>query len=118
MWVWVVWGYAPQLKGVLAMMKNQEDVVWDNANVPVNIWLSSVDEDDEEYLNGFRFSLQAAIYCPRKDAVYQNNDVIYATTREELQDWLKEKVLPLYKFAVDRIESIINNKKDHLYYWG
>lgn len=88
----------------------------DNANIPVNIFLREVEDDDEE-ANGKKWQLVADNFMPRKGRCSGSAYNVYADTKEELQELVKRHVLPLYQNAIRLLEGIINGTNDGLYYW-
>ena len=93
----------------------------DNANIPVDIWLVPVTEDDS-IPGGLNFEpkfvLRAANYCPRKCNVYDSAYEVYADNREELVNLLNKHVIPLYKTALNILNEMADGTNDGLYYWG
>lgn len=83
----------------------------DDANIPVDIWL-------EQDLETNKWKLWANNYMPRKarlsgEASYE----ALADTREELEDIIKKKIIPLYEVALQKLQAICKRKADNLYYW-
>jgi hypothetical protein len=112
-------------------MKNTGEMSFENAddaNVPVDIWLTEVDQTDDECYkqdeNGFdttesyKFKLRASNYMPRKCRIAEDTYCVYADTREELAAILKKNVVPLYANAAKKIEAMMAGAGDNLYYWS
>lgn len=91
---------------------------FDDANVPVDIWLTEIDEDKESFAEGYRYELKAGCYMPRRGRVEETALNIIASTREELAEIVKKHLLPLYETAVVKINKIISGEEEDLYYWG
>jgi len=103
------------------------------ANIPVDIWLSKYPseepESDEFNYDGkiYNYCLKAANYMPRKDRIAEEAYIALSDDLEELQNVIKNKVLPLYKTAVNVLEHMatLKNFKEtkyglvafSLYYW-
>ena len=94
---------------------------FNDANVPVDIWLSKLDpeseSDKESYGEGFRYRLTTGVYMPRKASVWSEACTILSDNKEELQKIVEKYILPFYKLAVSKIQGIIEGTEDHLYYW-
>jgi len=92
-----------------------------DANIPVDIWIKQRKEDSDwpNEAHDKKWNLHANNYMPRRgccgggDRCYD----IYADTRKELEDIIKNQFLPLYVNAVNILNTMINNKKNNLYYW-
>lgn len=91
---------------------------FDDANIPVDIWLQEMQEGDDYYKDGFRYSFHCANYMPRKGAVAESSCQVYSKDKETLQKAIKKYILPLYQVAVDKINYMITNGASHLYYWS
>lgn len=93
---------------------------FDDANVPVDIWLTKLDldSDDEEVAEGFTHVLRIGNYMPRKARVEGGSCEIFADNKEELQALVKDKVLPIYNKAIAKINGIIDGSNISLYYWN
>lgn len=83
----------------------------DDANVPVDVWLMAPEAGEDEW------ELRAANYMPRKDRVQPEAYITRSTSKEELQSIVRDKILPLYRIAVAKLEAITTGDDDHLYYW-
>lgn len=89
----------------------------DDANIPVNVWLSLTDEDEENKERG-KWQLHAANYMPRRDMVSDEAYHVYSDNKEELDTIVREKILPLYKRAMNLLEEMCSNPEGGaLYYW-
>lgn len=99
----------------------------DCSNIPVDIWLTTSEPNDTIYNeNGDeviipKYKLKASNYIPRKACVGENVFVAYSDNLKELQQLLKDHVIPLYKDALNKLEYISNtnevNDNTNLYYW-
>jgi hypothetical protein len=90
---------------------------FDGANVPVDIWMDELTEDDERYKEGFRFQLRARNYMPRKGYVEENACDILSDNRKELEELIKSYFIPLYQTAFNKLHKIISGEANCLYYW-
>lgn len=101
----------------------------DDANIPCNIFITEVTEDDLEDLMGElqgrddvpegwkpKWKLTADNFMPRK-GLWDGANKYVADTKEELTDLVKEHVLPMYKIAFDAITAMSEGKRDSFYYW-
>lgn len=97
------------------------DIDGDSSNVPVNVWLEAFDADGRPELAKrypwARYQLRAANYMPRKNYVSIGVYLVLAEDVEDLKTLLREKVLPLYKNAVAKIEKMIEKGEGDCYYW-
>lgn len=100
------------------MLLRTEDFDFDDANVPVDIWLTDLSDESEHYKDGYRYLLKASAYMPRKDSVYAGAFEVISDNKEELQLIVKNEILPLYDSARNILLDIIAGKTDFLYYWG
>ena len=89
----------------------------DDANIPVDIWLAELTEDDELYSEGYRFSLKCGNYMPRKGRVEESAVEVYAKNREDIQKAVAKYILPLYQTALKIVTKMVNEGKGDLYYW-
>jgi hypothetical protein len=94
----------------------------DHANVPVNIWIGRVEEDEGHPVPVGTWYLHFQNYMPRKDTVYlaPNEDwatIIYATERADLETIIRKQIKPLYLKAVANIDAMLEGKGEALYYW-
>lgn len=92
----------------------------DDANIPVNIFISKPNEDDEGKHKD-KWTLHADNFMPRKMSACDGYEVV-ADSLEELQAYIKQHVLPLYEIAMKNIDAMINatgheEELPHLYYW-
>lgn len=93
----------------------------DDANIPVNIFITKVEIGDESIPNDLDFvpthRLTASNFMPRKQLVIDCVHEIWADNISELQELVKKCVLPLYEIAVEKLKNIGNGTDDTLYYW-
>ncbi len=90
-----------------------------DANVPVCIFISKVLEG-EAYYGEYEWNLTADNYMPRKNRVASEAYDVYSNDRGVLERIVKERILPLYRAAVTRLERIGEQDKNNttcLYYW-
>jgi len=87
----------------------------DDANVPVSIFLTPVDEDDE-IEKGETHKLTADNFMPRKATAREGAYKAFGT-QTELVEVLKEHVLPLYEIALANIHAMITHGEGDNYYW-
>jgi hypothetical protein len=80
-----------------------------DANIPVNIFLS---EGDNEW------ELTADNFMPRKCLASDGAYKAVAPTREALVEMIRKYVVPLYEIAVLNLQMMIENRNDSLYYWN
>ncbi len=104
----------------------------DDANIPCNIFITAIDENDIEEVDEnwggdeesdgpapsswAKWKLHADNFMPRKglaDGVY----TYVASTKEELMELVKEKVLPSYIIAVKAVTELSEGKRDSFHYW-
>ena len=90
---------------------------FDDANIPVNVFIEKLDDDDEGYDEGFRYILRADNFMPRKNAASDGAVTVRSDNKEELQELVKKHVLPLYETAISMIKKIIDGSGDSFYYW-
>lgn len=89
----------------------------DEANIPVDVWLSLTSEEDENREKG-KWCLRAANYMPRRGTVSSDAYSVYSDNKEELNAIIREKILPLYRKAMDLLENMaFSSKGGSLYYW-
>lgn len=95
----------------------------DDANIPCNLFISELDEEDaqsakDEHELDFipKWELRFDLFMPRK-GLMDSAGTYFAETREELQQLVKEKILPSYKIAFDAITAMAEGKRDDFYYW-
>lgn len=91
---------------------------FDDANIPVDIWLHTLTEDDTEYTDGFRYKLTASNYMPRKQRIEEEALSIISDNKEELQALIKEKIIPIYQKAIDVLNKMVDGTTNNLYYWN
>lgn len=91
-----------------------------HANIPVDIWLTPVDESESDVEVDFvpKYSLTASNYMPRKGVVDEGAYQYYADNREELVELVNKHVMPLYKNASVRLAGICSGINNSLYYWS
>lgn len=84
---------------------------------PVDTWLSPTSEDDENREKG-KWCLRAGNYTPRRGTVSGDAYSVYSDNKEELNAIIREKILPLYRKAMDILENMaFSSKGGSLYYW-
>lgn len=99
------------------MILRTEDFNFDDANVPVDIWLDELSDESEHYKDGYRYQLRASAYMPRKDSVYTGAFEVISDNKEELQLIVKNEILPFYETARNILLDMIAGKAECLYYW-
>ena len=90
----------------------------DDANVPVDIWLTKRNENDEEHPG--KWQLRANNYMPRKACLGgERSYCAISDDREVLAALVRKHWLPLYQIAVEILTEMRPNKDDNarLYYW-
>lgn len=75
----------------------------DDANIPVNIFYEN---------HGLYWTLTADNFMPRKGRCNDCSYELQAHTKEELVAYVQKYVLPLYRTALELVES-----GNDLYYW-
>ena len=97
----------------------------DDANVPVTIFVSRVDEDDiDEYpdLEGqVAWTLTASNFMPRKGVVCEGAYRLLSDDRDELVAAFQQRALPVYKDActcIARLDKADADGESYLYYWS
>lgn len=101
----------------------------DDANIPVNIFITEIVDDDERYvpdpeeedeaLRSFnpKWALSADLFMPGKNRSFEGGVKYLADTKEELHELVKEKILPTYKIAMEAITAIGEGARTSFYYW-
>lgn len=92
----------------------------DAHNIPVDIWILPVGENDGPIpaeAEGMGWALYADDYMPRKSCNATNAYRVYADSREELAALVRDHVLPLYRNAIAKLEAMVDGSGDSLYYW-
>lgn len=90
----------------------------DSLNVPVSIALEKLEEDELERGETNVWMLSWSNYQPRRDIIAEDKSfVIYADNREELARIVGEKIVPLYKNALDQVMNIYAGTNNYLA-WG
>ena len=88
----------------------------DDANIPVNCFISPPDDWDEDFddleAKG-KWQWRADNFMPRKSAVVGEAYRIAADTREDIVAAVQKHVVPLYSAAIENLENDGTN-----YYWG
>lgn len=87
----------------------------DDANVPVNIFISEVEEgdyDEDDQPDWATHVLTASNFMPRKGRVASNTHLVFADNEEELRTLVQRHVVPIYEQALERLKT-----KSTLYYW-
>ncbi len=82
----------------------------DDANIPVNLFTSKV-----KHKGKVKYRLSYDFFMPRKGMA--EGGFLLADTKEELQEFIKKNILPLYKIAFDAVTAISEGKRDSFYYW-
>ena len=90
---------------------------FDDANVPVDLWLIELDDDTEAYDEGFRWKLTVGNYMPRKSRVEEAVCEYIGVERQPLADIVSTHVLPLYRSALACLEAVVAGEDSSLYYW-
>jgi len=81
------------------------------SNIPVDIWLK---HDDQTGL----WVLSADNYMPRRGCLGGPDSYeFFSESRDELVEILKNKILPIYINALAKINAIIKDEEECLYYW-
>ncbi len=91
---------------------------FDDANIPVDIWLSKLKADDEHYEAGHRFRLKCGNYMPRKGHVEEVAVEVLSDNLEELQALVRGRIIPIYQIAMRKLEKMAEGKCNNLYYWS
>jgi len=81
-----------------------------DANIPVHCFLFE-DEDEDEKLTGL-YRWIASNYMPRKSMISDEDEYQIIDTKKNIQDFIKRRVIPLYKAAIHNLETSCE-----LYYW-
>jgi len=81
----------------------------DEANIPVNIFIS---EEKEEK----RWRLSFDVFCPRKLHGFEAG-TYYASSPEPLRKLVEWFVKPLYDIAGKKVAGLIDGTEDSFYYW-
>ena len=87
----------------------------DDANVPVNIFISEVEEGDyheDDQPEWATHVLNADNFMPRKERVAHGTYLVFADNEEELRALVQKHVVPLYEQALERLKT-----HSTLYYW-
>ena len=87
----------------------------DEMNIPVDILLTK-EIDDEGGETGY-YTLSAKDYMPRKESVGAAVFDMRSKNPEALKKIVRERIIPLYKTALERLEAIADGRADNLYYW-
>lgn len=78
----------------------------DSANIPVNCFINPPDDENEKW------RWVADNFMPRKGRCSESAYEIQANSKEELIEVVKHYVSPLYKVALENLETTGKN-----YYW-
>ena len=78
----------------------------DDSNIPVNI---AINQEGDEWV------LQADNYMPLTSSVAEDR-FTFIGTKEEIQELIQKKILPLYKTAVHILENMFTEFTS-LYFW-
>jgi len=91
------------------------------ANIPVDIWLQQVEEDDEDDKSHIgMWCLTADNYMPRKGCLSgEHSYKVYSNDRKVLVALVHKYWLPLYKTAVEVLTKMApdDDGTASLYYW-
>lgn len=94
------------------MIKNigkvSSDLV-DPTFIPVNIKIEKVSDG---------FILCADVYMPGKSKILPKAIMIFSDNEYELKKIVMDKFLPLYKWALAKINGIIEGEINEFCYWG
>lgn len=82
----------------------------DDANIPVNLFLSKV-----KHKGKVKYRLSYDFFMPRKGLA--EGGFLLADTKDEVQTFIHEKILPSYKIAFDAISAMTKGTRDSFYYW-
>jgi len=101
----------------------------DDANITCNVFITKISENDHEELDEdwdeeegeppskwAKFQLTADVFMPRKglhDGAYK----YIASTRAELQELVREKILPSYEIGLQAVKDLADGKRTGFYYW-
>lgn len=114
------------------MIKSIDDEIGehDSANIYCNIFITKIDEDEFEELDEnwdenegeppskwAKYELTADIFMPRK-GLYNGAAKYIASTREELQELVRERILPSYEIGLQAMKDLCDGKRGSFYYWG
>ncbi len=88
----------------------------DDANIPVSIFLSEIEDDDENENANHKWKLTADNYMPRKGRASDTAYEATAPTREALVEVIKKYILPLYQTAIANLNAMIEGTNGSLYY--
>jgi hypothetical protein len=83
----------------------------DDANIPVNIFITPPDEDDKKW------HLRADNFMPRKCTGSEGAYQVASDTREELVALVEKYIVPLYSTAFNQLANIVKGTANDLYYW-
>lgn len=82
----------------------------DDANIPVNLLIAKV-----KHKGKVKWRLSWDYFMPRKG--FGEGGFLLADTKEEMQEFIKKNILPLYRIAFDVVTAMTEGKRDALYYW-
>lgn len=82
----------------------------DSANIPVNLILVK-----KTVRGKVKYKLTYDLFMPRKGM--GEGGVVITDTLEEMQQFIRENVLPSYKIAFDAVTAMTEGKRASLYYW-
>jgi len=96
---------------------------FDDANVPVDIWLEELNKDNADddlaiYNAGYRYSLRCGNYMPRKGSVSEGAVNAFGKDKETMQKAINKYILPLYQTAISKITKMAETGNGDLYYWS
>lgn len=84
----------------------------DSANIPVSIFYDQETFENEETGDQFSWKVTAENYMPRKSRVSNDAYCVVGQSKEELVEYVRKYVKPLYEIAL----KLINDGED-FYYW-
>lgn len=86
-----------------------------DANVPVNIFISERDEYDSDWPAKWRLSWD--VFMPRKLSGFECDEPIFSDDPEELRKVVRGQFIPLYEVAMRNLNGIADGTRDKHYYW-
>ena len=90
---------------------------FNDANIPVSMFVSLVGQDDKQYKKGYRYRFACDNYCPRKGSVYEGGTEVYLRDKNELNKFINKYIMRHYKRALQRLKKMADAECDSLYYW-
>lgn len=106
----------------------------DDANIPVNIFITKLSESEIEMLGKedsyfeeegeekpihtwAKWRLTFDNFMPRRGLSTDENPYYLASTKAELLEVVETKILPMYERAYNALEMMVEGKRDTFYYW-